>query len=75
MPTRKMILGAFENHEDWVGNNAAFTCPVASCGKVYIVSALIHKGGRECPGCRQSKAFVSGSQSKGGEARIEWPSN
>ena len=33
--------------EDWEGNNIAVTCPV--CGKVYIVSARIHRGKRACP--------------------------
>jgi hypothetical protein len=75
MPTRLMVHGAFEKHEDWVGNNAAFTCPLPDCGKVYIASALIHKEGRECPACGLSKAFVTGSQSKDGKAWIEWPSN
>ena len=31
---------------DWGGNNAAFTCPV--CKKVFIVSAQLHNGSREC---------------------------
>lgn len=73
MPKRSMVLGAFEKHEDWHGNNAAFTCPVPDCGKVYIVSALVDKKGRECPACGLSKAFLTASQSKGGKAWIEWP--
>jgi transcription elongation factor Elf1 len=72
MPTRSIVIGAFETNEDWVGNNAAFSCPVPDCGKVYIVSALIHKQGRTCPGCGLSKAFVTNTQSKSGEAWIEW---
>ena len=32
---------------DWEGNNAAFTCP--KCGKVFIVSWLVHHGKRRCP--------------------------
>jgi hypothetical protein len=61
-----------EKGEDWVGNNAAFTCPRRDCGKVYIVSEFLHPNGRRCPACNLSEGFVRGSQSKGGQARIEW---
>jgi transcription elongation factor Elf1 len=73
MPTRSIRLGAFQRDEDWQGNNAAFTCPLPDCGKVYIVSALIDKKGRKCPACGLSKALISAAQSKGGKAWIEWP--
>ena len=73
MHAREMKLAVFEKDEDWVGNNAAFACPLPDCGKVYIVSALIHKEGRECPACGQSRGFVSNTQSKGGKAWIAWP--
>jgi hypothetical protein len=43
--------------EDWQGNNIALACPV--CLKVFIVSGMIHRKGRECPSCGKSKAFVS----------------
>ena len=43
--------------EDWQGNNMALACPV--CLKVYIVSGLLHRTGRECPNCGKSRAFVS----------------
>ena len=62
MTIRFMRIGHLQKDEDWLGNNAAFTCPQPGCGKVYIVSALIYKDGRECPACGRSKAFVSGSQ-------------
>jgi hypothetical protein len=42
MERRFIRLGHFEKDEDWLGNNAAFTCPLPDCGKVYIVSAMIH---------------------------------
>jgi hypothetical protein len=67
-----MPVGHLEKDKDWLGNNAAFTCPQPGCRKVYIVSALIHKNGRECPACGRSKAFVSGSQNRNGDAWIVW---
>ena len=70
MTIRWIRIGHLEKDEDWLGNNAAFTCPQHGCGKVYIVSALIHKNGRECPACGRSKTFVSGGRSRNGEARI-----
>ena len=54
--------------EDWVGNNAAFTCP--SCGNVFIVSGPLHRKGRACPECGQSRAFVEGGAKSGGRAWI-----
>jgi len=42
--------------EDWQGNNIALACPL--CLKVFIVSGMIHRNGRECPHCGKSKAFV-----------------
>jgi len=56
--------------EDWIGNNAAFTCP--KCGKVFVVSGHINKNGRDCPKCRKVKGFVVGGQKNGGQAWIEW---
>ncbi len=56
--------------EDWVGNNAAFTCP--QCGKVFLVSALLHRNGRDCPGCGRSKGRVEGGSKSGGAAWVEW---
>jgi predicted RNA-binding Zn-ribbon protein involved in translation (DUF1610 family) len=56
---------------DWEGNNAAFTCP--PCGKVYIVSGMMHRGGvRKCPSCGHSTANLSGGKESGGSAWIEW---
>jgi hypothetical protein len=59
------------HHEDWVGNNAAFCCPL--CQKVFLVSGHIHKGRRECPKCSRSVGYVDGGSMSGGTARIEWP--
>jgi len=52
--------------EDWVGNNVALARPV--CRKVFTVSGLIHRKGRECPNCGKSKALVS---QDGGSASVE----
>jgi len=57
--------------EDWEGNNAAFRCPL--CSKVFVVSALIHKGYRSCPGCGKSTGRIGGSRKAGGRASLEWP--
>jgi ribosomal protein S18 acetylase RimI-like enzyme len=55
--------------EDWLGNNIAVTCPV--CEKVFIVSALLNRGRRECPRCERSAGIVSGGMESGGIASIE----
>ena len=57
--------------EDWEGNNAAFRCP--HCGKVFIVSAPIHRGERKCPNCGMStgRCDINGKKS-GGKASFEW---
>jgi peptide subunit release factor 1 (eRF1) len=59
--------------EDWVRNNAAFTCP--ECGKVFLVSGQIHRNGRDCPACGRSHAEVSsrGGAKSGGTAWIDNP--
>ena len=66
--------------EDWEDNNAAFRCPVLSCGKVFIVShTRMHigpdgsKGYRKCPKCEKSIARIKGGRKSGGQASIEWP--
>ena len=61
---------AMASDEDWVGNNAAFTCP--KCGKVFLVSQLIHPDGRACPQCGEAKGFAVGGQKQGGRAWIVW---
>jgi Zn finger protein HypA/HybF involved in hydrogenase expression len=58
------------NNCDWVGNNAAFTCPV--CQRVFVVSAMLHRNGRLCPGCEKSMGHVTGGRNTGGEAFVEW---
>jgi hypothetical protein len=47
MVVRNIDRNAIGLKEDWEGNNAAFSCP--ACNKVFIVSALLHGGQRECP--------------------------
>lgn len=54
--------------EDWEGNNAAFTCPI--CGKVFLVSGLLHDGVRACPKCGKSEAHVDGGKKSGGKAYV-----
>lgn len=70
MVKREIDPRAIAHYEDWVGNNAAFTC--TKCGKIFLVSGLLHKSGRVCPECGQTRAFVSGGQKSGGQACIEW---
>ncbi len=70
MAMREIDGKAMARDEDWVGNNAAFTCP--KCGKVFVTSELLHKDGRDCPDCGNTRAHVEGSQKTGGKAWIEW---
>ncbi len=56
--------------EDWEGNNIAITC--LACGKVFIVSELIHKGRRDCPKCGKSTGTVKGGRKSVGTASIKW---
>jgi len=69
MARHELDPDALGQDEDWVGNNAAFTCP--GCGKVFIVSAVLHRNGRECPGCGQWTGFSQGGQKSGGSAWIQ----
>jgi len=70
MAVRQMNRDNMLANEDWAGNNAAFTCP--SCGRVFIVSGLIHRGTRRCPHCDRSEGRVEGGRESGGTAEIEW---
>jgi predicted RNA-binding Zn-ribbon protein involved in translation (DUF1610 family) len=70
MVVRNVDRNAIGLNEDWEGNNAAFSCP--TCNKVFIVSALLHGGQRECPNCGKSKGYVHGSKQAGGSASITW---
>lgn len=74
---KKIILNPNKTlqSEDWVGNNAAFTCP--KCGKVYIVSGLLHRiqkstGKRNCPNCYKSTATIIGGKKSGGTAELTY---
>jgi hypothetical protein len=69
MPMREIDRAAIRPDEDWIGNNAAFTCPV--CNRVFVVSGLLHKKGRACD-CRHSRGFVTGGKDSGGRAWLEW---
>jgi transcription elongation factor Elf1 len=63
----KRDINKSELGEDLYGNNAALTCPF--CGKVFVVSGLLNKKGRECPKCQKSKGYVALDGSSG---QIEW---
>jgi Zn finger protein HypA/HybF involved in hydrogenase expression len=69
MAKRQLDPVTLARDEDWEGNNVAFTCP--KCGKVFIVSGMLHKQGRACPGCGGAKGFVKGGRQSGGSAHIE----
>lgn len=57
---RYLDKSALGLHEDWYGNNAAICC--TSCGKVFLVSAVLHRKGRSCPACGLCSATVTKSQ-------------
>lgn len=69
MPRRDLDPDQLAQDEDWVGNNAAFTCP--ECGTVFLVSQMLHRNGRDCPGCGRSHGEVTGGAKSGGTAWIE----
>lgn len=56
---------------DFLGNNAAFTCPM--CNKVFIVSGFLSDRKRQCPNCGKSTGYVKGGAKSGGRAFIEYP--
>ena len=66
MASRSIDTSSLRQDEDWVGNNAAFTCP--SCAKVFIVSQMLHREGRDCPMCQGSRGHVKGGAKSGGKA-------
>jgi transcription elongation factor Elf1 len=68
MSERRLDAKNLPYNMDWIGNNAAFTCP--KCGKVFIVSAHMNKGGRDCPSCSESVGYVEGGAGSGGSAWI-----
>lgn len=69
MPRRELDRENLATDEDWVGNNAAFTCP--HCRKVFLVSGLIHRGTRSCPSCAKSTGRCEKS-GKTWQASLEW---
>ncbi|MFO7607045.1 MAG: hypothetical protein R6W72_12190 [Desulfurivibrionaceae bacterium] len=72
MDTRILTPDKLEKDIDWEGNNVAFTCPVPDCGKVFIVSGMIHRGERKCPACQKSTGYVENGRLQGGKAYIQW---
>src|SRR5688572_20377438 len=69
MKTLELAPQTLGTKQDWLGNNAAFECPV--CGQVFIVSSFL-KHERCCPRCGQSRGRVTGSFDKGGKAILSW---
>jgi hypothetical protein len=67
---RELQAGSNERDFDWVGNNAAFTCPV--CRQIFLVSARLHTDGRDCPNCGKSNGRVVGGKNQGGSAVLRW---
>ena len=55
--TVELIQDGLSRTEDWVGNNLALAC--RHCGRVFIVSGVIHKNGRKCPECGKCKVFIN----------------
>ena len=71
MAEKELDAANLGRDEDWLGNNAAFTCP--QCGNVFLVSGMLNRaGGRACPTCDASRGFVQGGAQSGGHAWIEW---
>jgi len=72
MPVKKLERDSDDEQHDWVGNNAAFTCPV--CNNVFLVSEHMNPHGRKCPSCKKSIARVQAKERKGKKAyaSIEW---
>jgi endogenous inhibitor of DNA gyrase (YacG/DUF329 family) len=76
MPIRNLDPDKLGHNEDWEGNNAAVPCPI--CGKIFIISQLMHKapngtnGYRECPECGKSSGRITGGRKSGGTVSIEW---
>lgn len=89
MPTRNLDPNDLAPDEDWLGNNAAFRCPL--CHKVFIVSngrlpplrgqsesrpLPDHEeiGVRRCPWCHNSRGRITGGPADpNASATIEWP--
>lgn len=72
MPVKKLERDSDDRHNEWVGNNAAFTCPV--CNNVFLVSGYLNPRGRKCPSCNKALGRVQGRDKKGrkAHAEIEW---
>ena len=46
--------------EDWYGDTAAVPC--YACGKVFVVSKILHRKGRACPACGVTRALIAKSR-------------
>ncbi len=47
-------------NEDWYGDTAAIPC--FACGKVFLVSKILHRKGRACPACGRTRALLARSR-------------
>lgn len=76
MPSKKGSLDQLGDDEDMYGNNAAFRCPVAGCGKVFIANTTrMNAGAKACPKCGRSKVTLTAAGGLGTKvlsAFIEW---
>jgi len=73
MNTKYIDKENIKKDEAWLGNNAAFVCPV--CGQIYIVSDFPPRagGGVQKCSCGKSEAHCTGKKDENGtEAWIEW---
>ena len=46
--------------EDWYGDTAAVPC--FACGKIFLVSKILHRKGRACPVCGRTRALLAKSR-------------
>jgi len=76
MPSKKVDLDTLGDDEDMYGNNAAFRCPRATCGKVFIANTTrMNAGAKVCPKCGKSKVTLTAAGGLGTKvlgALIEW---
>ncbi|MFX1563982.1 MAG: hypothetical protein ACFFDP_11825 [Promethearchaeota archaeon] len=76
MPSRTYYPGEAHDEVDIFGNNAAFLCPVANCGKVFITNTTrMDDGLKICPKCGRSRVTLQAEGGRGTKvvgATIEW---
>lgn len=67
---RRLDPNNLAHDEDWVGNNIAIKCH--HCFKTFLVSAALHRNGRDCPECGATRGKVTGGRQAGGSATVTW---